>query len=567
MDRSAPQCPECGRPTLKPVQAAALWQLHHLRGLFASMRVGSGKTLCTLLGPVVLNAQRPGLVVKGDLRGKTLDDIADYSKWWRVHPAFQAVVTMKRSQRKYQRAILSYEELQVKGGGVRLAQAAWDAMMLDEFQLIKDRGSARHKKIKRAWKHFKPATAVFSGSVSTRGFGDFWAPLRWALGAAAPLPLDLRSFLSWCYALDEKVPDAARLHPGPLVHLTPPELLEPKIRDAALRLQSGASQPGDANSWEIAQEAFGKRFVQCPGVISTKDDVPPFGLEIEVVKLEAPPAVREAVDYLRRNWATPDGNEFEHPFELWARERWLAKGGWFAWSPNPPEEWLAARKATSAYVRVALREHSRTLDSRAMVEDAIRAGKLDDKGVLAWWESVKPQFDEDNREWRWLPAGSYTAIEDAAAWLRERPRHAICWVVHEPVGEAVRALTGLPYFAGGSRDSITGQHIMECRTSCIASIRSCGTGKNLQHEFYMNNLLEFPTTGLDMEQLIGRTHRDHSAFETIQVRIPVMTQGDARGLEQVRADAARIQRTEQLPQKFCYGTWYGFDLARRHELL
>lgn len=547
MDKTAPPCPECGRPTLKPVQAAALRALYDCRGVFGSMRVGSGKTLCTLLGPTLLGAHRPGLVIQADLREKTFHDIREASRWWRVHPAFQAVAIMTKSERKDQRTILSYEELQVKNGGVKLVQAAWDSMNLDEFQNIKDRSTARHKKIKRGWKHYRPITAVYSGSASTRGFGDFWAPLRWALGDQSPLPLELKSFLSWCYSLDEKVPDAARLHPGPLVDLTP-----------------GAKGRDD---WERAQDAFGRRFVSAPGVISTKDDVPPFGLQIEVVHVPAPAPVRAAVQLLRQNWETPDGNEFQHAFELWQRERWMSRGGWFAWDPQPPMEWRAARKSKNAFIREALRLYSRTMDSSAMVEDAIDAGKIDDSGVLAWWREVKPMFDEDSSEWSWLPAGSYALIEDAIAWLKKHPRHGICWVIHEPIGNAVARAAGVPYYAEGALNA-AGEHIMQATTSCVASIRSCGTGKNLQHEFYLNNFLELPTTGVGMEQTVGRTHRDKQAVsDTVHVRIPIMTTGDLRGLQQTIADAQRIQRTEQIPQKLCYGTWHGFDLARELELL
>lgn len=541
-----PPCPQCGRPALKPVQCAALLAYYDNRGVFASMRVGAGKTLCTLLGPTLIGAHRPGLVIDASLRDKTWHDIREASKWWRVHPAFQAVAVMKKSERAHQRTVLTYQELQNKNGGVRLVQASWDAMMLDEFQAIKDRGTARHKKIKRGYNHYKPITGVFSGSVSTRGFGDFWAPMKWALGPGSPLPLELKSFLSWCYSLDEKVPDAARLHPGPLMHLTP-----------------GAKGRDD---WEVAQDAFGKRFISAPGVISTKDDVPPFGLQIEVVHVPAPAPVRTAMEGLRRDWATPDGNEFEHAYELWARERQISHGGWFIWDPMPPWEWRAARKAWNAFEREARRTHNRTVDSEAMVKDAIDAGKIEDFGLLTAWREIEPTF-VPNSTWRWLPAGSYVLIEDSIEWLRQHPRHGIVWVIHEPIGQAVAQAAGVPYYAEGGFDA-RGQHIMQATTSCVASIPACHKGLNLQGEFYLNNLLEIPTTGVLMEQLIGRTHRDGlKNTDTVHVRIPLMTEGDLRAVEQTLADAQRIQRTEQIPQKICYGTWYGFDLARKQDLL
>lgn len=561
LDRRAPACPGCGRPTLKPVQAVFFHMLVHMRGVFASMRVGAGKTLCTLLGPVVVNSQRPGLVIQADLRDKTWSDIREAAKWWRVHPAFLAMATAKTSARADMRSVITYEQAQVKNGAVRLVQASWDCMMLDEFHNIKDRRSARHKKIKRTWNHYKPITGVLSGSISTRSFGDFWSPLRWALGSAAPLPLDLRSFLSWCYSLDEKVPDAARLHPGPLVDLTPAHELPAQAYNA----------DGSAawNDWERAQWAFGRRFISAPGVISTKDDVPPFGLQIEVTHVAAPAPVALAIRELRRLWETPDGNAFEHAFELWARERWMSRGGWFCWDPPPPDEWRVARKAKNAFVREAIQQHRKILDQPSQVEDAVLAGRIDDHGVFAWWRSVEPTYDDkDKSVWRWLPAGSYALIDDAINWLRGQPRHGIVWVHQTPIGEAVARAAGVPYYGEESRDRLTGQHIMEATSSCVASIRSCGTGKNLQHEFAWNYFLELPYTGKQMEQTVGRTHRDfQSVSDTVYVRIPVMCEGDIRILDQLLADAARIERTEQIPQKLIYGTWYGFDLARKQDLL
>jgi hypothetical protein len=165
-------------------------------------------------------------------------------------------------------------------------------------------------------------------------------------------------------------------------------------------------------------------------------------------------------------------------------------------------------------------------------------------------------------------------LDDSIAWLRKNPLHGISWVVQEPIGRAIADAAGVPYFGEGATDSRTGQHIMECKTSCVASIRSCGTGKNLQRRdprgtlgFYKNNMTELPTTGVAMEQLIGRTHRDGSDWDLVTFRIPIMTQGDLRAIEQVRADSERIQRAEQRPVNFCYGTWYGIDLASPQGLL
>src|SRR4030042_934287 len=65
---------------LRPVQAAALEELHDMRGLFGSIRVGGGKTLVSLLAPVVLGSVRPLLIIPAALRDKTKRHARNYGK-------------------------------------------------------------------------------------------------------------------------------------------------------------------------------------------------------------------------------------------------------------------------------------------------------------------------------------------------------------------------------------------------------------------------------------------------------------------------------------------------------
>lgn len=549
-----------GGQQLRPVQAAALREIYDVGGLFAAMCVGSGKTLITAIGPTLLRSQRPLLIVPSALYDKTIEDLREYSRHWQVHPELLREATQTNAERKRSRpCILSYEEIQGKHGGLKLIAADPDSVWMDEVHFVKDRSTKRHKKIKRAIAHWRKQrrvpVGVLTGSAAGRAFSEYWQAIRWALGDFAPLPLELRSFLSWSYSLDEKVPDFSRLDPGPLCELSP------YAYEVTLELKRKRGEIDPPTRLEVARTAYGLRFVSCPGVISTKGDIPPNGLIIEVKRVLAPAPIRAAIEYLREHWETPDGHEFETALELWARERWLSHGGWYRWDPYPPMEWNIPRKAISGFVREVLSK-SKILDSREEVETAIRAGKINDYGMLADWEAIKPSFVA-NSVWTWLEAGSHVMVEDAVEWLRANPERGIVWVVHKSLGRAVSALAGVPYYEqDGGRDAF-GNQIKHARRSCVASIKSCGTGQNLQW-FNTNYMLEFPTKGDVFEQLIGRTHRSGQEADDVHVTIPLMTEGDARALEQACSDARRGEGAEQQPNKLCYGTWIGYAYKNRY---
>ena len=535
-----------GAQTLRPAQAAALWELYEVGGLFAPMRVGSGKTLITLLAATLLQARSPLIVVPASLREKTYADAREYAKDWRIAPF----------------NLLTYEEIQQKKGGVRLINLAPDLWMFDEVQYIKDRKAKRTRKIRKAidfWRHRQRIiVGGLSGSIAGRAFGEFWHVIKWCLGTGTPLPLELRSFLGWSYALDEKISDFARLDPGPLCELSP------GAYEDALARKARRGQHAQPTCLEVARSAWGLRFVSCPGVISTGEDVPSNGLIIELERVPAPQPVAAAITELRRDWATPDGQEFEFAFQIWAKERELARGGWWRWDPLPPLSWILPRRAVAKFIRETTGPTRARFDSRAEVEAAIDSGALKDGGLLAAWRAVEPTF-EPNSVWSWLAAGSHVLIERAVAWLRANPQRGIVWVQNTAVGNAVATLAAVPYYHEEACDA-HGRHIRDARSSCVASIKSCGAGQNLQW-FSHNYLLEAPTKGDVFEQLLGRTHRDGQEADDVHVLIPLMTVGDAKGLEQAIKDSERAENTEQQPKKLCYATWIGFSLKEQNSLL
>jgi len=80
-----------GTMALRPVQAIALYEAMECGGLFGPIRVGGGKTLLTLLLPVVLEAKRPILLLPAALVEKTWRDVQVLKEHWRLPTNVQIV--------------------------------------------------------------------------------------------------------------------------------------------------------------------------------------------------------------------------------------------------------------------------------------------------------------------------------------------------------------------------------------------------------------------------------------------------------------------------------------------
>src|SRR5689334_19024807 len=67
---------------LRAVQAVILWEYYILRGIYAQVPVGGGKTLITWLAAYVLSALRPLLLLPASLIDDTFHKFAMYAKYW-----------------------------------------------------------------------------------------------------------------------------------------------------------------------------------------------------------------------------------------------------------------------------------------------------------------------------------------------------------------------------------------------------------------------------------------------------------------------------------------------------
>ena len=510
-----------GSMTLRPVQAAVLGLLHEYGGIFSTAGVGTGKTLMSLLAAHVVDARAAVLLVPASLVAKTRREMHALSKHWRIRPL----------------RIISYEMLGRPDRRHMLDPIRPDLLICDEAHYLKNTKAAVTNRVRECLKQFSPRRMFLSGSMTSRTLRDYWHMLRWALLDRAPLPRSPQELQTWMFALDEKVPDGARLDPGPLLALSPPDPESEK----------------DLDELQLARVRYSRRLCETAGVVSTGSDLPPNGLECSILRVEPSPAIAALAKHLRTTWETPCGLPFETAMDLWRHEREASCGLYYRWTKPAPKEWLAARKVWSAYVREILSK-SRKYDSPLLVAQAVMRGDLDDAGALAQWQAVSPMFEPET-EPVWV---CDSTLRIAAEWLHKEK--GICWVHHGAFGAALSAATGVPYFREGGADP-SGTVIDQHRGPAIASIQSCHRGFNLQHH-YRNLVVTCPTKNALAEQTIGRTHRSGQEQDTVFFTFLQRLEGDEKALAQARADAAYVEQTLNQPQRLGVATWIDSDADR-----
>ena len=323
-----------GTMALRPIQAIALLEIGTEGGLFAPVRVGGGKTLISLLAPVVAFAERPLLLVPAALVGKTERDEAIYRCHWQLGPWIR---------------VMSFEWLGRSQAAEELEKWQPDLIIADEVHRLKNPKAAVTRRVRRYMLgHPETQFVAMSGTITKRSLHDYSHILRWCMQAgAAPLPRGYNDLELWADALDERKRQLKRANPGALIRLCDEE--EIRIWDT-----------GDSR--RAARMAFRRRLRDTPGIVASDETPIDASITIKSLELKLGDSVDEAFHLLRRKWETPDGWPIADGLSMFRHARELALCFYYIWDPRPPREWIEARKAWAAFARNVLK-YSRHLDS------------------------------------------------------------------------------------------------------------------------------------------------------------------------------------------------------------
>lgn len=479
-----------GEQTLRPIQAIALYEFAEHRGLMASIRVGGGKTLITLLGPTVIGSRKPLLILPAKLIPKTRRAMIALCRHWRI-----ALHTH----------IVSYEWLGTQQAAQFFYQTEPDLIMLDEAHKVRNRKAARTRRLIRYCEKRNPAVMVLSGTIVRKRLLD-WAPLAaCALGPRSPAPRKWTTIQHWGSAIDFDATTA----PGVLS-----------------RWAESGGFPSELR--ERAREGYRRRVVETPGVVATSDQLLGVALNVEPWETPLAPELLRALKTLEDSWTLPDGFIVTDPLHYWRASRQLALGCYYRWKEQPPNEWRERRLNWSRAVRHAVRylrqPGGQPFDSEAQVAGAALRGEIkstdtiDVTATYLAWREIRDTFKPET-EHVWV-------THDIVMRLIEESFNgdpAIVWVETVAVGELMHAL-GYPYYGKQGRTPDRKRSILDAPPSqpFAASIRSVGEGHDLQA--WNRNLVSAPIQAADQwEQLLGRTHRDGQAADEVTVQVAMYT--------------------------------------------
>ncbi|MFA6167920.1 MAG: hypothetical protein WC700_14965 [Gemmatimonadaceae bacterium] len=521
-----------GKMRLLPVQNAALWWARETGGLAAPAGVGSGKSLLSYLLPILLNKKRPLLMVPAHLVEKTRREMRALRLHWKIPDPYP---------------VLSYSRIQIPSGADLLDDLRPDLIVADEAHYLKIKASARTKRFIRYMdKHPECAFCPLSGTFTLRSLADYAHLMRFALGDGSPVPLKdhvVEEYDQVFGAASDQRTAWVRFNMGRGPR--PPSAED--LGKIGRRYVTWAGNPPAREIYADDPEglqadpcgyraAFRARLVSTPGVVSTRKASCDASIVMVRHNPAVPDAVRAALVQLESTWTRPDGEELlpdgkpgrEHEFEnamhLSECRSQMAAGFYYRWDwPGgvPDVEWIGRKAAWHRALRAFLKEHDRSgYDSPFMLA---RAANQRDPFVEELWA---PWVD-------WCEVKGRPAPPVVAVWIDEflmreavalaTKENAVIWYNHSEVGRKLAEISGFAWFGPGKQASAQLVQLAETVLDgtrkpmpIVCSARAHREGKNLQgwERFVW---CELPTTGNDMEQIIGRFHRQGQQADEVRI--------------------------------------------------
>lgn len=520
---AACMCRGDGDMSLRPIQAAALMQLHDFGGLAAPIRVGGGKTLISYLSPSVCGAERFMLLVPAKLRKKTRREFHLLRRHWQP------------PKRLY---TMSYELLARERGLAEIQAFSPDLIFADEAHKLKNTQASVTQVLRWYLCDFNEEChyADTSGTYFNRSITEAYHRFNWAIpDGLQPLPRDYNQLKDWADAIDEKTSPLGRLMPGALYQFCTDEEMRGVEKD-----------PSKTNQIRTVRTAMQRRILSAPAVIGSREQFDgAMSLTLKGVEWEPSEAVVDAFKTLREKWERPDGMPIDDPPVLWQVARCLVQGFYYRLEPEAPKEWLMVRKEWARCVREILKNYH-DIWSPAAVAKQIELGRPGIQWaapVYHAWVNIRETFTP-NPVPEWLDDN---AVQFCAKWAKKH--RGIIWVNETALGHKLQEVAGLPYY--GSKGLCGSKMIEEETKTCVASIKANSEGRNLQ-QFSENLVAAPPPGGNTWEQLMGRTHRDGQEADEVNFQVVEGCYENWKVVQQALRDAEFAERLRGQSQKLLY---------------
>lgn len=514
-----------GTMTLRPIQSAALLEMHYANGLFAPIPVGGGKTLVLLLAAEAMDSERTVLLVPPQLRDQLVREIDDvYGKHFNL--------PLNRIVR-----VVAYSELSLAKNAELLDELNPDLIVADEAHKISRTTSARTKRFLRYMRENPHCRFVgLSGTMTNRSVLDYAALMELALRKNAPLPVGYNERKEWAGALD--VDPAIRMMPGALRKLCVEN--------------------------ENVRQGYRRRLNETQGVVSQETSGCPASLYINNVRPDTgvPDSVMAALEEVNNTWAY-NGEEYADPLSMWRFRRQMSSGFYYRWvwpDDKPDVEWLEARSAWKKFAREVIKRGISGLDSEFLVSQAAERWRLVRFEDKEFKPGTKILESEEWLDWRAVKSRYNPTPPTEAVWVDEfiigdviarakryvkRGRKVIIWYSHQIIGNKLAEMSGFKHYGAGTDASPSKEKVIIC------SIPTQGTGKNLQH-YDTNIVVTMPTSGKDFEQLTGRTHRPGQMADEVILDYYDHTFALDECMDKVVRDALYIEDSTGQKQKVLY---------------
>jgi hypothetical protein len=488
-----------------------------MRGVFAYVRVGGGKTLIACLMGTVLRARQTLVFTRAPL-------VDDMMREYRL-------VAIPHFQTYGNTTAISYDMLS-EDTSTALLRTYYErfgdelAIVCDEADALANLTASRTIRIARFLKaHPTVPFCMMTGTIQRNSVKNYAHLAEWALRGASPVvsPKSAAELDALAACIDVKG------KPGEREWGYGHELVKWAFPAQNFHNKDGFTVPFHLLDTEerrlVVQCANRERIRSAKGVVfSDAETAEDYKGEVRVCEwhIDTPDVVENALYELEAGGVKPNGDACVTAAEQWFTGVCLSFGFFYHWVwPNnePDEQWLEARKQWSKYWRSEIKNYAdEYYDSELLIRNAVLADPRHPGN-----EALRPWLEQSRKRWNGQPHPptrdvwlSRFAVDAVARWARAQPQPAIVFYQTDAMEKALRAV-GFETFGRG-----TDVQSIEKPRTIAASWRVHGIGKRL-HRYNRALVTEAPKSGSLIEQLIGRMARPKQLSPFVDYTFPLHT--------------------------------------------